>query len=288
LLFFPSYSLTLEEKKWGSFTEFSQLRPGELIKIAQPYSIKEMAMNGRILMKKPIFQYGKKNLRLGIIGLGFDRTIVLHGSMKKDFSFWPWRHPKDIYFYQEVTVQGLNKIDSAYSLRLPAQVWEQVDDQQAIENEKENMDTLLTQITRPTLQDCWQWPLQSSITSQFASPRRLPNGKTYYHTGIDLKAPLGTRIFAASSGRVVFSDSLTVPGETVIIDHGEGLFSRYMHLSQRLVNTSTQINTGDLIGLSGATGRVEGPHLHWEVIWQGLHANPQAFLRDWEPICDPK
>lgn len=100
----------------------------------------------------------------------------------------------------------------------------------------------------------------------------------YFHTGLDLCTGAGTEIYAAAPGRVVFADTLTVRGNAVVIDHGWGVYTAYMHLSELKVSVGESVTSGQLIGISGGTGRVAGPHLHWEVIVGGVQVEPEDWL----------
>lgn len=117
-------------------------------------------------------------------------------------------------------------------------------------------------------------PLKSLITSQFGNGRVFNGRLKSYHNGIDFRAPVGTPISAANSGIVKLAKDLFYSGNAVIIDHGTGLFSIYAHLSEFLVKAHQRVEKGQPIGLSGATGRVSGPHLHWGVKLNGIAVNP--------------
>ena len=117
-------------------------------------------------------------------------------------------------------------------------------------------------------------PLKSAITSPFGNGRVFNGQLKSYHNGIDFRAPVGTPISAANSGIVKLAKDLFYSGNAVIIDHGTGLFSIYAHLSEFLVTAHQRVEKGQPIGLSGATGRVSGPHLHWGVKLNGTAVNP--------------
>ena len=115
--------------------------------------------------------------------------------------------------------------------------------------------------------------------SRFGSLRSY-NGSEYkyYHTGLDYCSQVGNPIYATASGVVVFAGPMTVRGNATMIDHGWGVFSAYMHQSEILVTVGEQVETGQLIGLVGNTGRVNGPHLHFEV-WAGsVQVNPLDWM----------
>jgi len=122
-------------------------------------------------------------------------------------------------------------------------------------------------------------PVTARPTDSFGT-RRMFNGKlASIHKGMDFRAATGTPVRAGNSGTVVLARPLYFEGNCVVIDHGLGLFSLSMHLSRIDVHEGQQVTTGERLGLSGATGRVTGPHLHWAVRWQGAYLDPAKLLR---------
>ena len=105
------------------------------------------------------------------------------------------------------------------------------------------------------------------------------SGVRAFHEGMDFMAETGTPAHAAAGGVVVYSDSHTQYGNMIEIDHGNGLITRYAHLSKRLVKTGDVVMSGSKIGYVGSTGRATGPHLHFEVRQNGGPLNPTRFLR---------
>jgi murein DD-endopeptidase MepM/ murein hydrolase activator NlpD len=124
--------------------------------------------------------------------------------------------------------------------------------------------------------ECW--------TSRFGN-RRSYNGSaySYFHSGLDIAGGTGTQIFAPARGIVVFAGPLTVRGNATMIDHGWGVYTGYMHQSEIDVKVGDQVEPGDVIGLVGGTGRVEGPHLHWEVWVGGVQVDPLDWLKQTFP-----
>ena len=114
--------------------------------------------------------------------------------------------------------------------------------------------------------------------SSFGSRTDPFSGEGAIHTGVDLSAPEGTPVHAAADGIVVSAEWSGGYGRLVRIDHGDGLQTYYGHLSQFEVVAGQEIRRGDLIGLSGGTGRSTGPHLHYEVRMDGTPVNPYPFL----------
>jgi murein DD-endopeptidase MepM/ murein hydrolase activator NlpD len=118
----------------------------------------------------------------------------------------------------------------------------------------------------------------------FFGNRRSYNGSpySYYHTGLDLYGSSSTPVFAPARGRIALTAELTVRGNVTYIDHGWGLYSGYLHQSQILVEEGQIVEAGELVGYVGGTGRVTGPHLHWEIWVGGIPVDPlewtaQAF-----------
>ena len=102
--------------------------------------------------------------------------------------------------------------------------------------------------------------------------------KKRLHKGVDLAAPRGTQVQAPKAGVVIFSGSMGAHGEFVIIDHGEGMETRYAHLDKRLVSRDDRVEKGQILGLVGSTGKATGPHLHWELRLDGKLVDPVSFL----------
>jgi murein DD-endopeptidase MepM/ murein hydrolase activator NlpD len=110
--------------------------------------------------------------------------------------------------------------------------------------------------------------------------RRVYNGATRsIHSGLDIPAPMGTPVVAAAEGRVALAGDLYFSGGTVLLDHGGGLFTQYMHLSRVDVKEGDVLARGQEVGLVGATGRVTGPHLHWGARLNGARIDPEGLLR---------
>ena len=123
-------------------------------------------------------------------------------------------------------------------------------------------------------------PLRSlRITSKFG-PRRDPlDGRRRFHAGTDFGAPYGERIRAAAFGTIVFADKLGGHGLHVVIDHGNGYKTHYSHLERITVKTGQMVDSGDVVGLVGSTGRSTGPHLHFAVTNRyGSYLDPMKHL----------
>jgi len=131
----------------------------------------------------------------------------------------------------------------------------------------------------------WQGPFippsDTRYTSSFGA-RRVYNGKTRsVHQGLDYAAAKGTQVTAANSGRVAIARAMYFEGGFIAIDHGESIFTLYMHLSEFLVKEGAAIDKGAPIAKSGSSGRATGPHLHFAVRWQDVYLEPSTLLGLW-------
>ena len=126
-----------------------------------------------------------------------------------------------------------------------------------------------SQYTEPFL-----YPLQSKLTSFYGNARIFNNQIKSYHSGIDFRAKVGTKIKASNSGIVVLAKDLFYCGKCVIVSHGNKIFSIYAHLSEFLVHKGQSVKRGQIIALSGKTGRVTGPHLHFGMVLEGIKVDP--------------
>lgn len=121
-------------------------------------------------------------------------------------------------------------------------------------------------------------PVDAPISDVFGT-RRVFNGATKsVHQGLDYRVPSATPVNAINSGTVILAQPLYFEGNCVTIDHGQGLLSLYLHLSELKVKEGDKVERNQEIGLSGATGRATGPHLHIAVRWQGVYLDPAALL----------
>jgi murein DD-endopeptidase MepM/ murein hydrolase activator NlpD len=121
-------------------------------------------------------------------------------------------------------------------------------------------------------------PVDSSITAIFGSARTYNGVKKSTHQGMDFRAAIGTTVRATNQGTVVLARALYYEGNCVVLDHGQGLLTIYMHLSEIRVKEGQKVEGGEILGLSGNSGRVTAPHLHFAVRWQGIYLDPATLL----------
>ena len=118
-------------------------------------------------------------------------------------------------------------------------------------------------------------PIEEAVSRGDAETR----SESATHSGADLRAATGTPVHATNRGRVVLSKDLFFTGNTVIVDHGLGIYSLYAHLSRMDVKRGVVVKSNQIVGLAGATGRVTGPHLHWAIRMQGARVDPFSLVK---------
>ncbi|WP_418640659.1 M23 family metallopeptidase [Sulfurimonas sp. ST-27] len=121
-------------------------------------------------------------------------------------------------------------------------------------------------------------PVESKITSAFGTARIYNGALKGYHSGTDFRAKTGTPIRASNDGKVVLVKKRFYSGGTVVIDHGEGIYTCYFHMSKFNVKTGQLVQKGELLGLSGKSGRVTGPHLHFSARIAGVQVDPLQLI----------
>jgi murein DD-endopeptidase MepM/ murein hydrolase activator NlpD len=131
-------------------------------------------------------------------------------------------------------------------------------------------------------------PIESITTSEYGSARTYNGVLKSYHGGVDFRAKTPLPIRASNDGVVILAKDRYYSGGTVIIDHGEGLYTCYFHLSQFDVTVGDKITRGQILGLSGATGRITGPHLHFAVMVHGIQSDPVNLLTQMNQLFDEK
>jgi murein DD-endopeptidase MepM/ murein hydrolase activator NlpD len=167
----------------------------------------------------------------------------------------------------------LLKVPGRYTAPSPA-------DQRQIEQDKETKAEVFK-----TLSPAREWkgsfapPVNAEISGVFGVERVFNGSVQSTHQGLDFRVPSGTSVAAVNGGHVILARPLFFEGNCVMIDHGQGLLTLYLHLSKFSVKEGDEVSKGQPIGLSGGTGRATGPHLHLAVRWQGVYLNPQGLLK---------
>jgi len=148
------------------------------------------------------------------------------------------------------------------------------------EAERQRLRAIFATITPERLWDgSFHYPLAGITSGGNFGKRRILNGKAGSpHGGVDFPAPAGTPVYAAQRGRVVLAEPLYFSGNTVVLDHGLGLYTFYAHFESISVQSGDLVDTGALLGKVGATGRVTGPHLHWGATVNRARTNPLQLI----------
>jgi len=134
----------------------------------------------------------------------------------------------------------------------------------------------------------FMWPVTGRISTLFGSQRIYQNGEAgAYHSGLDVAVPVGTVVLAPADGVVILATAapFTLEGNLLMVDHGMGLNSAFMHLSRIDVKVGEHVRKGQPIGRSGMTGRATGPHLHWGMKWRDARVDP-LLLTGPMPVAD--
>jgi murein DD-endopeptidase MepM/ murein hydrolase activator NlpD len=155
------------------------------------------------------------------------------------------------------------------------------DDMKRIKTERVRLNKDLRHWTQQEQIDLdFELPAKGRMSGVFGSRRFFNNQPRNPHSGLDIAAPTGTAVNAPAKGTVIDTGDFFFNGNTILVDHGQGLISGYFHLSAIEVKPGQQINKGDLLGRIGATGRVTGPHLHWNVYLNRTKVDPALFVND--------
>lgn len=133
------------------------------------------------------------------------------------------------------------------------------------------------------------WPAAGRISGVFGSRRFFGDEPQSPHSGTDIAARQGAPVLAPAAGVVVIASppEYSLEGNLVIVDHGLGLYSSFLHLGRVEVRVGERLEQGARIGAVGATGRTTGPHLHWGVVWNGVRFDPALLVVDWDRVESP-
>jgi murein DD-endopeptidase MepM/ murein hydrolase activator NlpD len=152
-------------------------------------------------------------------------------------------------------------------------------DLEQFERERQHLAALLRTFSEPAPSTLHLVaPARGRRTGSFGSRRYINGTPRAPHSGLDIAAPAGTRVVAAAAGRAIDTGTYLFLGETIVLDHGQGLLSLYAHLRRKDVPVGKSVKAGAAIGEVGATGRATGPHLHFAVYLNGTAIDPRILL----------
>ena len=161
----------------------------------------------------------------------------------------------------------------------PERVFLSPENQKRAEKEAERLKSIWQIVTDKLWDGKFILPLENKTSTAFGVKRIINKEKTSIHKGVDIKGNEGEKVKASNRGRVVLAEELFFGGNTIILDHGHGIYTIYMHLSKFKVKTGSIVSKGDVIGLVGSSGRASGPHLHFGIKVLNINTNPVSFVK---------
>jgi hypothetical protein len=150
-------------------------------------------------------------------------------------------------------------------------------DLERIRREADLLESVWTNYSEKLWEGRFVLPLPNPLSTPFGTQRIMNKETVSIHRGLDLKGKAGEKVRASNHGRVVLTEDLFFGGNTVILDHGLGIFTIYMHMSRFNVSPGELVSKGDVIGFVGSTGRATGPHLHFGVKVSGINTSPVSL-----------
>jgi len=251
------------------------LQPGEVVLVTLESPRPVRRVSGTAFGKDfPFFASSNSRVWQGLIGIDLEtrggRYLVNVRGMRVDGSPFRVAHPLQI-LDKKFPTRRLT-VDEQF-VTPPKEVEER------IRRESQRVEEIFRVVTPQRMwKGSFAAPVPGPASSSFGR-RNILNGKPRSpHTGTDFSADTGTPINAPNSGKVVLAADLYFSGNTVIIDHGLGLYSFFAHLSQFSVHEGDEVGARQVIGRVGATGRVTGPHLHWTVRLVGTRVDPLSLM----------
>lgn len=153
------------------------------------------------------------------------------------------------------------------------------EDMKRVEREAERLKTIWKTASDRLWEGSFMLPLENDISTLFGTKRIINRKKISIHKGTDMRGKEGEEVKASNRGRVVFAEELFFGGNTIILDHGQGIFTIYMHLSAFNVKPEDIVSRGEIVGFVGSTGRSSGPHLHFGVKVMETSADPVSLVK---------
>jgi murein DD-endopeptidase MepM/ murein hydrolase activator NlpD len=195
-----------------------------------------------------------------VFGLG--RDAASSAELKVQLPGYPARTVQQVVTQREYSIQRIDGLPPKM-VSPPAEVLRRIQDDQRQVAAARDRDTDIGAFA-----EAFQWPCRGRISGVFGSQRILNGQPKQPHYGVDVAVPVGTQVYAPAGGIVSLAHpDMYYTGATLMIDHGHGLSSAFLHLSKLLVSAGQEVKQGDPIALSGMSGRATGPHLDWRMNW---------------------
>ena len=249
---------------------------GDVLGVVFPGSVSQGAM---VVGKVPAgskVRYGDRELRVTpygsvVFGVGRDAAGPLQVQVQAPNA--PARDISIAVTPRDWPIERINGVPPA-TVNPPKAIAERIEREQARVVAVRSRDDARTGFAQT-----FSWPVQGRISGRFGNQRVYNGTPKSPHSGMDIAAPNGTPVKAPADGMVTFADTgLYLTGGTVVLDHGHGISSNFLHLSRIDARVGDVVKQGDVIGAVGATGRATGPHLHWGMNWFDVRIDPLLVL----------
>lgn len=248
--------------------------PGGVALITLPASVS----NGSVTLNgKPVMVVEDGDNQVAVVGLSLSASPGEHTLELRDADTGALRKQAFLvkekqYETQHITIKNKRKVNPEKR------------DMQRIGKEQQQIRNALANHAARTPESLrFQLPVSGPVSSPFGLRRYFNEQPRKPHSGLDLAAPEGTPIRAPAAGHISDTGDYFFNGNTVFIDHGQGLVTMYCHMSRIDVKPGQNVAVGDIIGTVGQTGRVTGPHLHWGVSLNDARVDPMLFLDEAPP-----
>ncbi len=227
----------------------------------------------------PSVFYGKKRVLVRRDGKQWQAVVGLPLSAKAGIHKLRIIAAQNKTYQREFSVHTKKYKEQHLTIRNKRMVNPNAEDMKRIHTEKKIIGAALSRWTeQPHVATEFILPVNGRLSSPFGLRRFFNKQPRKPHSGLDIAAPKGTIIKAPADGIVITRGNYFFNGNTVFIDHGQGLVTMYCHMSEIRVKPGTKVRQGDPIGKVGMTGRVTGPHLHWSVSLNNTRVEPGLFL----------
>jgi murein DD-endopeptidase MepM/ murein hydrolase activator NlpD len=245
----------------GSEVELQEQSPSAVESLHAPLTALKVASNGRV-----VFGVGRDETggKMAIVHLPDRREV------RREIAITP----------RKFVIENINGVPEATVNPSP-------EDAARIEREQAQVNLARTRDDDRTDFDVkLAWPVLGRISGHYGSQRIYNGTPKSWHSGVDVAATQGTPVHAPAGGIVIFANpDLFLTGGTVLIDHGLGISSNFLHLSRIDVKVGERVEQGQVIGLVGKTGRATGPHMHWGMNWLTVRIDPELLV---DPAANPQ
>lgn len=232
-------------------------------------------VRGEVLPGSQVFLDGKpvRTTAAGAFAIGFDRDAPGSALLEVVSAQGERQRQQLSVEARQYAVQSITGVPQRTVEPPPEQLARIREEQRAVEQAR------ATSSDREDFLAAFQWPLKGRISGVYGSQRIYNGTPGRPHYGVDVAAPVGTAVRAPAAGKVTLAHKdMFFSGGTLIMDHGYGISSTFIHLNKLLVEEGAEVRAGDIVAEVGATGRATGPHLDWRINWFGVRLDPQLVV----------